>query len=828
MDDFEKGILFSFDQSGSVDAGLKGQAQALLQSARQSPDTLQLCLSRAENSSYVEVRFWCLQTLHEAVRTGYETVPPDARAQLKQALLRLGTGAAPPQQMGSNGVSSSQQQQQQQLPAFLRNKAAQTLAAVAAAEFPEVWPAFFQDLLGTLAAGPPAVDFFCRVLAAIDEDIISLDVPRSAEETKRSMQFKDAMREGALADIADAWRHAVDRLRGPAPATAAFILQTVQRYVHWIDIGLVANAAFVPLLFAVLSSPEEGLRGAAADVLTEIVLKRMEPVSKLALIQQLGLVPQCARWHSGLPADPESESELALKFAKLLAALASEVLDAWKRVENNLVSLAAVGLPVAADAAAEATAVCSGAASMVDALFPTVLAVLGGAAGEEAAAAVTPFALAHVARLRTLQKRAGGAAPGADAHVPALLEAVANAARYPNDSTAAESAPASPAEATTAEEEEASMAERRQELFVLFRNAARLAPDAANALVGSRLEAALSRPGASWQDAELALGLLYQLGEGATDDDLRPGTGLALLAAAVVQADPSPRHRLVALALLETYARYWRVLQQQQDLLPKAVNAFLGDPGMGHPAAAVQGRAAYLFCRLCKHLRGQLRPAAPDIMRSLQPHLVKVAASPTEPKPAGPALQRTASNAAVLNAAGPALPPLDDRLYAFEAAGLLLGGEELSTDEQLGWVASCLQPLVAHVESGLASAMSEAAAASGAMGQMSRAGGGGGAGPAPSLLVQQALEALTRFSKGFSLKVCTEHRPEVGVRLAGALRAAVAVPRGLPGSKPLRARFISLLHRMVECLGPRYADFLDFDVCRSFSFCCSSFHVPLL
>lgn len=106
---------------------------------------------------------------------------------------------------------------------------------------------------------------------AVDQDIISLDVPRSAEEAKQSMHFKDSMRERALADIAEAWCSVVAAYHATAPDTAAAVLDTVQRYVHWIDIGLVANDKFVPLLFSVLGAPQEGLRGAAADVLTEIV-----------------------------------------------------------------------------------------------------------------------------------------------------------------------------------------------------------------------------------------------------------------------------------------------------------------------------------------------------------------------------------------------------------------------------------------------------------------------------------------------------------------------------------------------------------------------------
>ena len=43
--------------------------------------------------------------------------------------------------------------------------------------------------------------------------------------------------------------------------------------------------------------------------------KRMEATPKLTLIQQLGVVPVCARWQSGLP-NVEEEPELAVKYAR--------------------------------------------------------------------------------------------------------------------------------------------------------------------------------------------------------------------------------------------------------------------------------------------------------------------------------------------------------------------------------------------------------------------------------------------------------------------------------------------------------------------------------
>ena len=58
---------------------------------------------------------------------------------------------------------------------------------------------------------------------------------------------------------------------------------------------------FVPLVFGLFGSASEALQMAAADVLTEIVAKRMEPVAKLALVQQLNVAPVCARWRDALP-----------------------------------------------------------------------------------------------------------------------------------------------------------------------------------------------------------------------------------------------------------------------------------------------------------------------------------------------------------------------------------------------------------------------------------------------------------------------------------------------------------------------------------------------
>jgi hypothetical protein len=45
-------------------------------------------------------------------------------------------------------------------------------------EYPAAWPTFFHDLIATAQQGPALADMFGRIMAAVDEDIISLEIPR--------------------------------------------------------------------------------------------------------------------------------------------------------------------------------------------------------------------------------------------------------------------------------------------------------------------------------------------------------------------------------------------------------------------------------------------------------------------------------------------------------------------------------------------------------------------------------------------------------------------------------------------------------------------------
>ena len=115
-------------------------------------------------------------------------------------------------------------------------------------------------------------------------------------------------------------------------------------------------------------------------------------------------------------------------------------------------------------------------------------------------------------------------------------------------------------------------------------------------------------------------------------------------------------------------------------------------------------RACYLFSRLSKQLRNNLRPFVPTILQSLQPHLARIATRPlAEPSSTSSSAPSGGAGGTVAVAgsgtgrdvgaqrAGAAM--VDDRLYVFEAVGMLLGQDEIAADEQLAMLNALLQPL---------------------------------------------------------------------------------------------------------------------------------------
>lgn len=93
---------------------------------------------------------------------------------------------------------------------------------------------------------------FCRVLNAMDDELISMDYPRNGEEVAVAGRIKDAMRQQCVPQIVGAWYDVVSMYKNSDPDLCASALDCTRRFVSWIDIGLVANDTFVRLLFELM------------------------------------------------------------------------------------------------------------------------------------------------------------------------------------------------------------------------------------------------------------------------------------------------------------------------------------------------------------------------------------------------------------------------------------------------------------------------------------------------------------------------------------------------------------------------------------------------
>jgi hypothetical protein len=96
-----------------------------------------------------------------------------------------------------------------------------------------------------------------------------------------------------------------------------------------------------PVATAAHHAGSSELQGAAADTIAAIISKRMDPLPKLQLVMQLGVVPVAAEWEAILSGGSAGEGnmEAAARLSALLNVLALEVIESVKRLENHVISM---------------------------------------------------------------------------------------------------------------------------------------------------------------------------------------------------------------------------------------------------------------------------------------------------------------------------------------------------------------------------------------------------------------------------------------------------------------------------------------------------------
>ncbi|XP_004303696.1 PREDICTED: exportin-T-like [Fragaria vesca subsp. vesca] len=637
MADLEKAILIVFDQSGTVHSELKQKATEYCEKIKNEQAICSICIERICFSNLYQVQFWCLQTLHEVVKVRYSSMSPDERYLIRKSVFSIACFGA----IDDNNVVRVLEG-----PAFIKNKLAQVLVTLIYFEYPSIWSSVFVDFLSQLSKGAMVIDMFCRVLNALDDEVINVDYPRTPEELSVATRIKDTMRQQCVPQIVRAWYDIVSMYRNSDEELCTTVLDAMRRFIAWIDIGLIVNDAFIPLLFdlVLVDGLCEQLRGAATGCLTAVASKRMEPQSKLSLLQSLQI-----RRVFGLVAK-DSDSDLVSKVGALLTGYAVEALECFK----NLNSEDAKGVSM----------------ELLNEVLPSVFYVMQHCE-LESTFSIVQFLLGYVATMKTLSQLRETQLH----HLGQILEVIRTEIRYDpiyrdNLDTLDK----------IGKEEEDRMVEFRKDLFVLLRNVGRVAPDVCQIFIRNSLAASVASS-SDWnvEEVEAALSLFYAFGESMNGEAMKTGSGLLgeLVPMLLSTRFPCHSNRLVALVYLETVTRYMKFVQENSQYIHMVLAAFLDERGIHHPNVNVSRRASYLFMKAVRLLKLKLVPFIENILQSLQDRVAGFTS-----------MDYTSKD----------LSASEDGSHIFEAIGVLIGMEDVAPAKQSDYLSSLLTPLCQQVE----------------------------------------------------------------------------------------------------------------------------------
>lgn len=575
MDDLEKAILIIFDESGTVTSVLKSQALAFCQQIKDSPSICSICIERLCFSKLVQVQFWCLQCLHEVLRVRYAGMSTEEKSFVRKSVFSMACYD------NANSVKVLDG------PPYVKNKLAQILVTLIYFEYPSVWSSVFLDFIPNLSKGGVVIDMFCRLLNALDDELISQDYPRTPEEGAVSVTIKDAMRQQCVGQIVHAWYDIVCLYKNSDSVLCAFVLDTMRRYISWIDIGLIANNTFLPLLFELMLAeglPDQ-LRCAASGCVLAVVSKRMDSQAKLTLLQNL----QMSRVFGLVAGDGDSEFVSGL--ASLLTGYASELLDCLKHLNSGDLKQASVDL--------------------LNEVLPSVFYIMKNCE-IDSTFSIVQFLSGYVATMKT-------PSPLTESqlfHVGQILEVIRIQIRY--DPIYRDNLDVLD---KVGKEEEDRMVDHRKDLLVLLRNVGRVAPDVTQVFIRNSLSSAVgSSLDINVEEVEAALSLFYAYGESLSEEAMKTGSGILRELVPMLLSTKFPCHsnRLVALVYLDTITRYMKFVLENNQYIPLVLAAFLDDRGIHHSQVKVSRRASYLFMRVVKLLKSKLVPFIETILQVLQ------------------------------------------------------------------------------------------------------------------------------------------------------------------------------------------------------------------
>lgn len=638
---------------------------------------------------------------------------------------------------------------------YLKTKLAVVVTLLIKRDYPDRWPTAFAELMALLPKGASMVEMYFRILVAINEEIVEFDAQRSQAEANANMRIKDAMRESStMSDTIDA----IYNVLVNCDASTVMVelsysaLETLKRYISWVDIGLIVNDRILPLLFKMLRE-SAALRCPAANCLFEIIDKGMTPEKKVALFQQLNIIEVLGM----LPI--QDDDEFAEEVGEVINGIGLELVECMDTFRHQgRVELFAL------------------ASTMLRQLMPLVWDLFAHETKD-----VSEEVFEIVNSVGTLIRSETNSSAGNNnssnkgmedifkpsEYIPQIFHGIYRQTRYPEEDS---------------DSDAAEFEEYRRSLYKIYVNITRLRPLATMGFLSNLAQELPMQFGQlDHRDLESFLSLVYRFKEGLTtlktastfEEPNSPLVDMVvrihsnmITAASVPGA--APFHPSVLLTYYDLSVRYSKVLQNQNALIPAVLEMMFGANGLTNVHANVRSRVCYLCLRLVKAIGSSVHPHVANILQALHPRLVV----PEDAK-------------ALAKKNDPSFLPYEDQLYLFELAGQVIASLVSSSTPDMAeikyqYTKAVLEPLLQALDATLT-----------ALQNRSRPEEYAGE-RAASLL-----NAVAHVLKAFRGSNCMLHHQETFTQV---LTAATCVLRVLPRHPLVRSKVVFTLHRLITVL----------------------------
>jgi len=530
-----------------------------------------------------QTKFFCMQVVENYLKKRYKTSESGAA---DQELLRSFMGFWLQSQMTRKANEKN----------FLTKKAAQLFALVSLIDFPARWPTFFTDLMLTSQWSVGNADFYLKVLAAIDAEIVDREIPRTVDEANLIKDYKDAMRLKCVNELVESWQLLLKEHSAKNPEITCQCLEIIGQYASWIEISLIVNERFLEFFSFALRHVD--LRETACACLEEIVNKGMDIRPKLKLIDYLweNLIRANAlalEQQIGLLNDEQDNCDYLLKFGKLLNTIGENLFQGWHKVQKKEPDISELIF------------------KSIEEKLPFALRLLNHT-DDDISESVFEYCMHYISMLKVTKVQT----QQQQTHIQSILTIVIYKMKYdPSFNFDNEG------------EDEAMFLEYRKSLKQVLDSIAQLDANFVLTTVKNLvLSTASDWRAKSFIDIENSLYLLYLISEAipsSQSNHFQQGTYkneclCEMLQATVTSNLVENSHRIVKLQYFENLARYFKFFQIYPALLEPAIEHFIGASGLHSMDAKLRSRVSYLFSRFTKDLRTQLSQYVEKILQTIQ------------------------------------------------------------------------------------------------------------------------------------------------------------------------------------------------------------------